>query len=221
MHGNRNHSHAFHSEWNGRMSKQKQHKRLPLTPWKHLPHQMPLERTRRWEASIVTLCSIWNLLEQLLTTKVLFVHRKSWFVSEWENALIPSHDEGKKDVQLPPTTITTNSSHSIRVEERDNWFVTEWSVTTIYLECPLKCDSDEHTARYQREWRKDNPQRFLLLHNEVLEITEWEMYGFQVVLENELDRLFQWFYKQWLRLKWEWSLCGWLHWCDGLSNDDE
>ena len=132
-----------------------------------------------------------------------------------------NHDEGKKDMQFPPTTITTNSSHSIRVEERDNWFVTELNVTTICLECPLKCDSDEHTARYQREWRKDSPQRFLLLHNEVLEITEWEMYGFQVVLENELDRLFQWFYKQWLRLKWEWSLCGWLHWYDGLSNDDE
>lgn len=163
MHRNHSHSHTLYSEWKERMSEQKQHKRLPSTPWIHLPHQMTLERTRRWESGIVTLCSIWNLLEQLLITYVLFIHRRSWFVSEWENAPIPSHVEGKKDVQLPSTTITTNSSHSIRVEKRDNWFVTEWIVTSIYLEYPLKCDSDKHTVRYQREWRMDNPHRFLLL----------------------------------------------------------
>ena len=47
------------------------------------------------------------------------------------------------------------------------------------------------------------------------------MHGFQVVLEKEREGLFQRFCKHWLRLKWEWSLCGWLHWYDGLSNDDE
>ncbi len=162
MHRNRSHSHALHSEWNRRMSKQKQHKRLPSTPWIHLPLQLTLERIRRWESGIVTLCSIWNLLEQPLIAYDLFIHRRSWFVSEWENAPIPSHDEGKKDMQLPPTTITTNSSHLTRVEKRDNWLVTEWIVTSISLECPLKCDPDKNTARYQREWRKDNPHRFLL-----------------------------------------------------------
>ena len=183
MHRNRSHSHALHSEWNRRMSKQKQHKRLPSTPWIHLPLQLTLERIRRWESGIVTLCSIWNLLEQPLIAYDLFIHRRSWFVSEWENAPIPSHDEGKKDVQLPPMTITTKSSHLLRARENEplirdemeytvlkwsvttnqrraviesphSWNPTELTVTAIPHESHLRCDPNKHTSRYQSEWRR-------------------------------------------------------------------
>ena len=55
----------------------------------------------------------------------------------------------------------------------------------------------------------ENTKRFLLWQNGMHVIIEWEMYRFQMVLENELDRLFQRFCIHWLFMRQEWSICEW------------
>ena len=53
----------------------------------------------------------------------------------------------------------------------------------------------------------EKTRRLLLWQNGMHVIIEWEMYRFQMVLENELDRLFQRFCIHWFHLRLEWPLC--------------
>ena len=55
----------------------------------------------------------------------------------------------------------------------------------------------------------ESTKRFLLWQNGMHVTTEWEIYRFQMVLENELDRLFQQFCIHWLYMRQEWSICEW------------
>ena len=53
----------------------------------------------------------------------------------------------------------------------------------------------------------EKTRHLLLWQNGMHVIIEWEMYRFQMVLENELDRLFQRFCIHWFHLRLEWPLC--------------
>ena len=196
----------------------------------------------------MTLCSIRLPLEKLHATKILFLHRRSWVVTDNQNAHHNNSRRGKKDAQPLPITITINSSDLLRARENEplirdemEFTVLEWNsitnqrraviesphswnptkriVTAISHESHLKHDANKHTNRYQSEWRRYKALPVMTKRNAC------DYWMGDVSISNGFG---EWtgsaiptILNNWFHLRLEWSLCEYLHRDDGLSHSDE